>query len=123
MNLHGIVSGAISTVNPPILATFKSSNGTYTTNPDGTRIPAYDITENVPIQVQALTAAEIRHMDNLNLQGVLRAVYLNGQANGIVRKYGKGGDLLIFNGQTWLATTVLESWPDWTKIAVTLQLD
>jgi hypothetical protein len=109
MNLHGIVSGAIGTVNPMIFATVASSTG-YTT-PD------------VPIQVQALTGKEIERLNNLGIQGVLRAVYLTGSANGIVRKYGEGGDLLTFNGQTWLATTVLESWPAWTKLAVTLQMD
>lgn len=122
MNLHGIASGAIGAINPPVLATIKSSNG-YTTNPDFSRAPAYTVTQDVPIQVQALTAAEIRHTDNLGLQGVMRGVYLNGAANGMVRKYGEGGDLLIFGGNTWLATTVLETWPDWTKIAVTLQTD
>jgi hypothetical protein len=122
MNLHGIASGAISAVNPMIPATVASSTG-YTTNPDGSRVPAYSTTPDVPIQVQALTAKEIERLNNLGIQGVLRVVYLSGNANGIVRKYGEGGDLLIFNGQTWLATTVLESWPDWTKLAVTLQMD
>lgn len=122
MNLHGIASGAIGAINPPVLATIKSSSG-YTTNADFSRAPAYTVTPDVPIQVQALTAAEIRHTDNLGLQGVMRAVYLNGAANGMVRKYGEGGDLLIFGGNTWLATTVLETWPDWTKIVVTLQVD
>jgi hypothetical protein len=122
MNLHGIVSGAIGAVNPPIYATVKSSNG-YSTNSDGSRVPAYLTTNNVPIQVQALSGKEIERLNNLGIQGVLRAVYLNGAANGIVRKYGDGGDLLLFNGQTWLASTVLESWPDWTKLAVTLQMD
>jgi hypothetical protein len=130
VNLRNLVAGAVSGINPPILATVKSSNG-YTTSPDGTQVPAYVITNDVPIQVQALSGSEIRHTDNLNMQGVLRAVYLNGSANGLVRKYGEGGDLLIFSdpaipngtGQTWLATTVLESWSTWTKIAVTLQLD
>lgn len=122
MNLHGIVSGAIGSVNPMILATVASSTG-YTTNPDGARAPAYAITPGVPIQVQALSGKEIERLNNLGIQGVLRAVYLSGSANGVVRKYGEGGDLLVFNGQTWLATQVLESWPDWTKLAVTLQMD
>lgn len=122
MNLHGIASGAIGAINPPVLATIKSSSG-YTTNADGTRVPTYTVTPNVPVQIQALTAGEIRHADNLNLQGVMRGVYLNGAANGVVRKYGEGGDLLIFGGNTWLATTVLETWPDWTKIVITQQLD
>jgi hypothetical protein len=130
VNLRNLVSGAVSGINPPILATVKSSSG-HTTSDDGSQVPAYTITQNVPIQVQALTGAEIRHTDNLNMQGVLRAVYLNGSANGIVRKYGEGGDVLIFSdpatpndaGQAWLATAVLEAWSTWTKIVVTLQLD
>jgi hypothetical protein len=122
MNPHGIVRGAIGAVNPMIFATVGSSTG-YTTNADGSRVPTYAVTPDVPIQVQALTGKEIERLNNLGIQGVLRAVYMTGSANGIVRKYGEGGDLLTFNGQTWLATTVLESWPDWTKLAVTLQMD
>jgi len=40
-----------------------------------------------------------------------------------VRPLAKGGDLLDFGGQTWLVTAVLETWPDWCKVGVTLQLD
>lgn len=120
MNLHGIVSGAIGAVNPPISATLQQSTG-YTTNPDGSRTPAYSDAQPVSIQVQALTASEIRHLDSLNIQGVMRAVYFYGDINGLVRPSSMGGDLVTFNGQNWLIVQILESWPDWTKAAIALQ--
>lgn len=40
MNLHGLVSGAIGLVNPFVPMTIRLSEG-YTTQADGTRVPAY----------------------------------------------------------------------------------
>lgn len=120
MNLHGIANGAISAVNPNVIATVRYSNG-YTIAPGGKQVPAYIDTPNQTIQVQALTAQEIKQIASLNIQGVVRAIYLYGGTQGVVRLSGKGGDLIVFNGQTWLTATVLETWPDWSKVAATLQ--
>jgi hypothetical protein len=120
MNLHGIVSGAIGAVNPFITATLQMSDG-YTTAADGTPTPAYT-TSTAQIQVQALSASDIRHLDQMNITGVMRKVWLYGDWQSVVRPLGKGGDLLTFNGQTWLVTQVLETWPDWSSVAVTLQM-
>lgn len=122
MNLHQIVSGAIGVINPFIPAQILQSAG-YTTASDGTRTATTQTALDVQIQVQALTAMEVAHLDGLNIQGVMRSVYLSGDWSGAVRPLNQGGDLLVFNGQTWLITTVLESWPDWTKAAITLQTD
>lgn len=122
MNLHEIARGAVGAVNPPILATLLASTG-YTTLPDGSRTPSYATPVQCEIQVQALTYNDIVQLDGMNIQGVRRAVYLNGQWNGVVRVGSEGGDLLTFNGQTWLVAMVLEGWdtPGWTKLAVVLQ--
>ena len=124
MNLHGIVSGAIQVVNPDILADVMVSTG-QTTNPDGSRTPAFQTTTGVPVQVQALTGQDIRQIEGLNLQGELRAIYVNGDIEGLVRAKKKGGDLIvIYSGPstgTWLVSQVLETWPDWTKFACVLQ--
>ena len=126
MNLHGIVSGAIATVNPFVTATLKRSAG-YTTAPDGTRTPAFNDMPGIPVQVQALTYSDLQHLDGLNIQGVRRAVYLNGAAMAVVRPLQAGGDLFVFpdctlpEGNTWLVAYVLEAWPDWCKCALTLQ--
>lgn len=128
MNLHGIVSGAISVVNPFVFTTLKRSAG-YTTAADGTRTPLFNDIPGISVQVQALTYSDLQHLDGLNIQGVRRAVYLNGAAMAVVRPLQAGGDLFVFpdctlpEGNTWLVAYVLESWPDWCKCALTLQMD
>jgi hypothetical protein len=122
MNLHGIVAPIIAAVNPMTTATVKYSNG-FTIDPDTFRqVPAYTVVE-APIQVQALTGKELDQISGLNLQGVVRAIYLYGDTQGVVRPTQKGGDLILFGGQVWLTATVLETWPDWSKVAATLQMD
>jgi len=125
MNLHGIVAPFIGTINPNVTATVKRSTGS-TTNPDGSRVPTYD-TFAIVAQVQALTYTDIVQLDSLNIQGVRRAIYLTGNVMALVRVDRRGGDLIVFpdgtlpEGNTWLAAMVLEQWPDWVKVAITLQ--
>lgn len=124
MNLHGIASGAIAAVNPFVNGTIQVSTGS-TTNPDGTRTPSYSVLTGVSMQVQALTAGDLRQLDGLNLNGTKRGIYLNGKFDGVVRPELKGGDLITLtdgaNAGVWLVAQVLEQWPDWCKCAVTLQ--
>jgi hypothetical protein len=117
--MHGIVSGAIGSINPSIPATIMQSTGS-TTNADGTRTPTYTTTA-MRIQVQALTSGEQMRLDGLNIEGVRKAIYLTGRWHGQVRVGKQGGDLFQFEGQTWLAVQVLENWSKWTKLAVVLQ--
>lgn len=124
MNLHGIAAGAVAAVNPPQMGSVRVSAG-YTTNPDGTRTPAYLAPVSVPIQIQAMTYSDLRQTDGLNLNGTRRAMYLFGDIEGIVRDQNKGGDLITLpDGSVWLVALVLEQFgagPDWTKVAVTRQ--
>ncbi len=121
MNLHGIVSGAISAINPLISATITPAVTGYTTNADGTQVPNYGTPVTAQVQVQALTTRDLAQLSALNIQGNLRKVWLNGNWNGIIRPEGKGGDLMTFNGQNWLIVQVIEQWPEWTSVAVSLQ--
>ena len=125
MNLHGIAGPAIGAVNPFVPGTVQVSNGTYTTAPDGTRTPGYDTFAGVLMQVQALTYKDLMQVDGLNLNGTRRAIYMNGRADGVVRSLLKGGDLITLtdgpNAGTWLVALTLEQFPDWCKLAVTLQ--
>lgn len=121
MNLHGIVAPVIAAVNPMITATVKYSDGFEKV--DYEQVPKYIVVDDAKIQVQALTGKELAQVQGLNLQGVVRAIYLYGDTQGVVRPSQKGGDLIIFNGETWLTATVLETWPDWSKVAATLQMD
>ena len=127
MNLHGIVSGYIGAVNPPTFCTIMLSSG-YTTGPDGTRTPTYTAVFNIPVDVQALSYTDLMKIAGLNIEGTRRKLYLNGSLEGIDRQAVKGGDLVVmpnlpdFPGPTtWLVVQVLEFWPDWCSVAVTLQ--
>lgn len=126
MNLQGITAGVIGVVNPLVDAQISASTG-YITQADGTRTPTYATPVDLKVQVQALQYNDIVQLDGLNVQGERRAVYLQGDWNGVVRADQKGGDLLSFPdhpggpARDWLVVFVFENWPDWTKVAVTLQ--
>lgn len=128
MNLHGIVAGVVGAVNPQITIQALASQG-YGKAADYSQVPIYADPVTLTAQVQPLETSELQHLDSLNIQGERRAVYLPGSWNAVVRSEGEGGDLLKFPDRpsgpvrTWLVVLVLESWPDWTKVAVTLQVD
>lgn len=124
MNLHAIVRPAIGAINPDLLGSVLVCTG-YTTAANGRQQPTYTRTDGVPMQIQALSSKEVEHLDSLNIQNVTRAVYINGNIEGIDRVLLKGGDLLVFLGETWLVTTTLETWDvgGWCKVAVTKQTD
>jgi hypothetical protein len=123
MNLRGYANGATRAINPNTAATVRVSAG-YDTMADGNRVPKYD---NLPFraQVQALQFNDMVHLDGLNIQGIRRAIYLNGTIDSVKQINRKGGDLIKIasgpNAGVWLVSLVLEQWPDWAKCAVTLQ--
>ncbi len=126
MNLHGIVRGAITSVNPDIVASFQRSSGN-TVGADFAQTPTYETAVPVRIQSQALSGGMLRHAEFLNLQGVLRSVYMYGNTQGIVRPTQQGGDLLTFKlvpqaaDSLWKVVEVVETWPDWSLVIVCLQ--
>lgn len=121
MNLHSIVSGAIGAVNPQRDIVVWKSTG-YTTAADGSQIPAYTTIPTTG-QVQELTGRDIMRLAGLNIQGVTQKAYLSGNFEGVFRVMDRGGDLLKFGGQTYLVAVVLERWPDWVCVGLTMQLD
>lgn len=124
MNLHAIAGPIIAAVNPMILATLRASSGN-TTLASGKRTPNYSADQLVPAQVQALTFRDIQQVEGLNLQGTRVAIYLYGKVSGLIRAQQDGGDIIIIsagaNAGTYLVAMVLEQWPDWVKVACTLQ--
>jgi len=128
MNLLQITAGVVSAVNPMLGVTVRLSNG-YTQDANFKRVPAFT---DVPAmaQVQALSFRDIQQIDGLNLNGSRKAIYVEGNIDGLVRPDKKGGDLIVFpDGTTWLVAMVLESWLNnrndgttgWVKVAATLQ--
>ena len=124
MNLHNIAGACVAAVNPWINGQYQKSNG-YTTAGDGTRTPSYLATVSVQIQMQALTYKDLVQIDGLNINGEARAMYVNGNFEGVARPDGRGGDLITLpDASIWLIVHVLENWygtDGWTKFAVVKQ--
>jgi hypothetical protein len=124
MNLSGIVGGYVAAINPWVTATIQQSQG-YTTNPDGSRTPAYAAPVTVEVQMQAMTYKDLMQIDGLNINGEKRAMYINGTWEGVARPDGRGGDLITLpDNSVWLVAQVLENWgyqDGWTKVAVVKQ--
>ena len=126
MNLHALASQVIPLVNPMTPATVKVSSGVIT-GPDGRQTPTFLVPVlNVTAQVQSLTYKDIQQVNSLNLQGTRVAIYLYGEFDGLVRVNKKGGDVITIapgfpRAGVYLTALVLEQWPDWCKVAATLQ--
>jgi len=126
MNLRKLANSVTQNVNPNQIVTWQPSSGSYTTAADGTRTPARG-SSSVEVQIQPVSGSDLALVDSLNIQGVLRTVYIYGNAQGIVRVDTLGGDLFVFpeipggTDRTWKVNQVMETWPDWSKVVVTLQ--
>ena len=125
MNLHNIVRGCVAVINPEIDATLLQSAG-YTTAADGKRTPLFTA-DTGKVQVQGVSGKDLTYLNNLNIQGVVRMVFLSGTWCGVVRADQKGGDILKFpqspdgDDQDWKVVLVKEQWPDWVSVFVVLQ--
>lgn len=134
MNLHAIAAPLVGIVNPPVDGSWLKSTG-YTTGANGKRAPTYAAAVPLSMQVQGLTGPELKLVDALNIQGVLRAVHLPGDVRGVDRKDDGGGDLLKFSDgasvpeglrdTTWKVTLVMETWDSagWCRVIITKQTD
>lgn len=122
MNLHAIVRGAIQAVNPDIDVIVLRSTGA-TEDRSGRSVPGYADPVSARGQKQPVTGRDIERFNQQNIQGVTCKMYLYGNIEAMIRKDNRGGDLLKFEGSTYLVASVMERWPDWCCVALTLQLD
>ena len=125
MNLRGVIAPYTGKINPRILGQIFISQGA-TTQPNAKRIPNYADPITLLMQVQALQIRDLTQLDGLNMSGSTHKIYVNGYLSALVRADNKGGDLIkplagIHVGRTFLTTSVLEDWPDWSCVSVTLQ--
>lgn len=125
LNLHTMARGFVAIVTGAVKGIWKSNTGAAATDAAGNRVPVYVDTPDFDMRVQAMSGTELQLMDGLNIQGIKRAVWANGDVQGVDRKTGKGGDLLVFHGAVWLVQVVIETWDDsgWCKVGVTKQMD
>jgi len=126
-NVRALANKNIQITNKNQQINWVQSNG-YVTDDAGKRTPK-TITLTVDAQVQALSATDLKHIDGLNITGLMRSVYMYGNAAGVVRVDQLGGDILVFPevpggcNRNWLITQVMETWSDWCHVIVTLQDD
>lgn len=126
MNLMGLVTGAIQAVNPNIDATWIQATGGYTTDAAGHRTPT-TTSVSVSVQVQGTSSADLKLIDNIEIEKDLRKVYMYGDVQGVNRPDQRGGDLLEFAQipgsvvRQWKVVGVLEVWPTWACVIVALQ--
>jgi hypothetical protein len=124
MRLHQLVRGAINSVNHDKLIPWLASTGAIRDRTTGKATPTFAPVQSIWAQIQPLSTDELAHMENLNIQGVLRQVYMKGAVASAVREDGTGGDLLQFPEvpwgpeRTWLVMRVEEQWPSWCKVVV-----
>lgn len=71
MNLHQIVRGAITTVNPDVPGVLKVNSG-FTTEPGGKRVQSYTDVD-VIVQMQSLSSTDLKQIDAINVQGILQS--------------------------------------------------
>lgn len=128
INVRVAANAGIQIVNPNAGAVFYANIG-YTINAAKKQVPNYAAAVPVRIQVQAVDGPNLRHLEALNIEGVVRSVHMWGNTQGVVRVNQKGGDLLYFaeaNGgasKVWKVVRVVETWPDWSHVIVNLQTD
>lgn len=129
INVRAAANAAIQVVNPDEGGWFYQSTG-WTTDPV-TRKQVASFAPAVPVrlQIQAVDGPTLRHMDGLNIEGVVRSVHMWGNTQGVVRVTQQGGDLLYFRDvptgtlRVWKVVKVVETWPDWSHLIVNMQTD
>lgn len=122
MNIRGLANTAIQTINPNEIVTVLRSTG-YTQGAGARQVPSYADPITGSAQVQALDGDDLKQIDGLNIQGVIKAIYLYGELAGTIRPDQTGGDIIKRknNTETWLVVKVLEGWPNWSKAVIVLQ--
>src|ERR1700722_15761334 len=110
MHLRRLIRGSINSVNKdkPIVW-LRSTGSIYSAG--GIATPSYAPAQTVWAQIQPVPTDQLAHLENLNIQGVLRQVYLRNAVASAVRADGTGGDLLQFPERyTTAADEVMTAW-------------
>lgn len=125
MNLRGLANSVTQGINPNVSAQYEASNG-YAVAAGGKQTPTYAAAVPVTVQVQPLTAQDLRQLEGVNLQGERRAIYVSGDWRGVSRPDFRGGDrFTLDDGSVYLVVLELENWAatsGWAKVAATRQI-
>jgi len=129
INVRAAANAAIQVVNPNEGGWLYGSTGFGIDPATRKQVPTYTAATPVRLQIQAVDGPNLRHLDGLNIEGVVRSVHMWGNTQGVVRVNQQGGDLLYFAEvpggppRIWKVVKVVETWPDWSHLIVNLQTD
>lgn len=130
VNVRAIANRATSAINPNVLTSVQKCVG-YSSGAGYHRTPDYAPAVPVVMQVQALTAKDLQHLDSMNIQGAEHAVFTDSVLTPVDRANQTGGDLVEFTNpatairNVWLVIAILESWgtAGWGRYALCKQID
>lgn len=123
MNLHQVVRGAITGINPDQTITLKKFSSEVT-DEYGIVANTY-IESSVIAQVQPVSGEKLIHINNFNSSNTYQRVFLNGQQSGLSTPLDTNGDLFIIDGKTWLIVEAPQQWKyaGWNELTISLQVD
>ena len=119
MNLREIANSAIQVINPDQTITWKRSTGWQIVNYQ--QVTTYEEIECLG-NVQALSDEQLHHVNDLNISGVMRSVYLSQNAMGVSFRQIRGGDILTFREfedvepTKWKVVHSAETWDNWCHV-------
>lgn len=125
LNMHGIVRGAIQTVNEDTPGVVYVSTGNA--NARGILTPTFTPVA-ARLQIQAQKHDPIRHANNVAYSNSYITVYAYGDFSDIERPTGSGGDVVNFRDQStgasrwYYISQTLEWWPGWCSFECVRQL-
>lgn len=130
VNVRAVANRACSGVNPNVLASVRICTG-YTLGAGYKSTASYADPVDRVVQVQALSKADVKHLDSLDISNAKVACYANMQLTPADRKKQSGGDLVTFTDPSdgsrnvWLVVAVLEGWTTvgWSRVALCKQID
>jgi hypothetical protein len=129
VNLHAAIRGAINSINPNQQISWSAYQSCPIDTNTGIATPQYAAAQPIWAQIQPLSTDQLKQMEQLNIQGVLREVRMKGAVASGVRQDGTGGDLLQFPElpggpmRTWMVMAVPEQWPTWCCVIARMQND
>jgi hypothetical protein len=111
MSLLDLALGVVGALNSNVSVTLYTYAG-FTQSPGGPRLPLYTVST-VSAQVQELSTYQLKHMDELNVGGLLHNIWADTTLHSVDRVQGLGGDIIgMADGTWWLVVHVKEQFTD-----------
>ena len=125
MNLHEIVSNAISSINPFQSVTI-TPRGSYSVNDYGETVVTEETAYTIMADVQPVSSEDIKYVNNYNQSTIYKAFWVSANTFGINRPMARAGDKVECNGNIYYVTSMPEDWYEtvgWSHFIGALQLN